>query len=106
MKEAERSYWKVHRDDIKDIKNITDSRIEVFNKVCDGKLYEYKKNDYIYIVIDNDGYVRSFMPYDNDSVEYFKHSGIEYLGHFNLNRNRLKKIKKLNEINLHRIIDN
>ena len=92
-----KKYWKVHISDLPDFLDLgaSQNQIETWTDFCN------RYNDHIYLIKDDItsfSYLRfSYMPYEKDSIEYFKSFNYIYMGDFNLKRNRNLKLEKLNE---------
>lgn len=88
-------YWKVHKSDIPLFIELGANSIQIRTWIDNCKRY----NNYVYINEHNSYNLKySYMPYEENSVNYYKLDNYLYMGDFNLKRNRKEKIKKINEL--------
>lgn len=89
-------YWKVHKDDIKFIKESTPLQMKCWSNICDEyNGYIYISKDDIIPTIETNRY--RYMCYLPSSDLFFQNNGYEYMGEFNLTRIRRDKLKKLSK---------
>lgn len=88
-------YWKVHKNNIKDmyIVGLPDKYIQNYQN--DDQLFI---DNYIYISFDDNVYKElaswGFMFYRNASIDWYQRHNYRYLGEFNLRKQKLQKINE------------
>lgn len=92
-----KKYWKVHKSDIHFFVKLgaNSNQIKTWNCSCQ------EHDNYIYInESDRQNIKYSYMPYEEDSIKYYKSKDFIYMGNFDLKRNRKDKLEKLYENSL------
>jgi len=93
-------YWKVKKENLKYVPNITEEEINIWSSICSQESDE-NKNQYIYISIlthththDSLSYL-GYMPYSESSVRFYNRMNCKYMGEINIKKDRRKKLIKI-----------
>lgn len=93
----ENIYWKVHKDNLKYVEEITQNQLNVWTDII-----ERSRKNYIYVVKNKESMIPfsantlAYMPYNKISIKYLENGKYKYKGEFfNQKETRLKKLKKL-----------
>jgi hypothetical protein len=84
-------YYKVHKNNLKFVNNITQEQVKIWSIICD----ENKNIGYIYIAFkDNEPW--GYMPNNDYSITYFKLKSYLYMGEVaNPRKLKLEKLKTI-----------